>query len=114
MNSRRWLWFLILIPVIAGVIRLRFDVEVRDLLPPHLPAFQGLKLYQQHFANARELIITVKAADPDQAEAAARTIAEQLRRQTYLVSGAFWQPPWLEHPAQSAELLAYLWLNQSP
>src|SRR6185369_6101405 len=57
----RWLWLLLLVPVALGLTRLRFDVEVFDLLPPSLPAVEGLKLYQEHFANARELIITVQA-----------------------------------------------------
>src|SRR5438874_2359054 len=114
MKSRRWLWLLLLVPIILGFARLRFDVEVLDLLPSNLAAVEGLKLYQEHFANAHELIITVKAADPEEAAAAARAIAERLSRQTNLVSGALWQPPWLEHPGQAAELLAYLWLNQPP
>ncbi len=25
-----------------------------------------------------------------------------------------WEPPWIEHPDQTAELLAYLWFNQPP
>jgi predicted exporter len=113
-NWFRWWWLLLLVPIIAGLARLHFDVEVLDLLPANVPAVQGLKIYQQHFANARELIVTVKAPDADTAETAARSIAENLRRETNLVSEAIWQPPWLEHPEQTAELVAYLWLNQPP
>ena len=54
--SRQWLWLLLLPPVALGVWRLRFDVEVLNLLPSESPVVQGLKLYQQNFANARELI----------------------------------------------------------
>src|SRR6516164_5267332 len=90
----RWLWLLLLVPVIFGLARLRFNVEVFDLLPTELPAVEGLKLYEQHFANARELIITLKAPDADTTERVARTLAEKLRRQTNLVSSVTWQPPW--------------------
>src|SRR5713226_5951869 len=76
---RRWLWLILLVPIVVGLARLRFDVEVFDLLPSDLPVVQGLKLYQQYFANARELIITLRAAAPEQAEDAARTLAERLR-----------------------------------
>jgi predicted RND superfamily exporter protein len=110
----RWWWFLLLVPIIAGLARLHFDVEVLDLLPANVPAVQGLKIYQQHFADARELIVTVKAPNSEIAEAAAKSIAEKLREETNLVSDATWQPPWLEHPDQTAELIAYLWLNQPP
>src|SRR5438105_2883988 len=103
---RFWPLLLLLIPVGFGLARLRFDVEVLNLLPPELPAVQGLKIYQEHFANARELIITVKAASPTETEDAARGLAEELRKQSNLVGAVSWEPPWLEHPEQTAELLA--------
>src|SRR5437870_9359088 len=110
----RWLWLLLLAPVALGLTRLRMDVEVFDLLPANLEAVEGLKLYQQHFANARELIVTLQAPDAEQAASAARAVAESLRRQTNLVATVTWEPPWLEHPEQAAELIAYLWFNQPP
>jgi predicted exporter/lauroyl/myristoyl acyltransferase len=116
MNRRwfRWWWLALLVPVVAGLARLRFDAEVLDLLPANVSAVEGLKIYQRHFAAARELIVTVKATDREAAEQAARSVAENLRRATNLVAVATWQPPWLEHPEQTAELVAYLWLNQPP
>src|SRR5207247_2398467 len=48
------------------------------------------------------------------AEACARLIGGALSSRTRLTSSVTWQPPWLERPAQSAELVAFLWLNQSP
>ena len=108
------LWFILPILCILGFTRLHFDVEVLDLLPSSSRAVEGLKLYQQRFSNARELIITVRAEEAEQAEAAARGIAEELRHKTNLVSSVTWQPPWLENPGQAAELIGYLWLNQPP
>src|ERR1044071_5077277 len=110
----RWLWLLLLVPVTFGLVRLRFDAEVFDLLPADLKVVEGLKQYQEHFANARELLVTVKAPQAEQAEAAARTLATHLRQRPDLVATVTWQPPWLEHPEQAAELLAYLWFNQPP
>src|SRR2546427_4277467 len=111
---RQWPWLLALIPMAFGVARLRFDVEVLNLLPADAPAVQGLKIYQQNFANARELIITVRAPAAEAAENAARSLAEALRHKSEIISEVTWQPPWLEHPDQAAELIAYLWLNQRP
>src|SRR5262245_23971366 len=113
-RARRWLWLLALIPLLFGVLRLRFDVEVLNLLPSELPSVQRLKLYQENFSNARELIITLRGAEAESTEAAARTLAEMLRAATNLTTEVTWQPPWLEHPEQTAELIAYLWLNQPP
>jgi predicted RND superfamily exporter protein/lauroyl/myristoyl acyltransferase len=110
----RWLWLLLLIPVVLGLLRLRFDVEVFDLLPSDLSVVKGLRLYQEHFAKARELIITIKGKTPEQAENAARLLGNRLRERTDLTASVVWEPPWLEHPDQAAELIAYLWFNQPP
>ncbi|HEY1489721.1 MAG TPA: MMPL family transporter, partial [Verrucomicrobiae bacterium] len=108
------LWFILPLLCALGFTRLHFDVEVLDLLPSNNRAVEGLKIYQQRFSNARELIITVQANEAENAENAARGIAEELRKETNLVAGVTWQPPWLENPGQSAELIGYLWLNQPP
>src|SRR2546427_574380 len=104
-------WLLAVIPIALGIARLRFDVEVLNLLPADVPAVQGLKIYQQNFANARELIITLRAAEAEAAENAARSIADALRDQSEIIAEVTWQPPWLEHPDQAAALIASLWLN---
>jgi predicted RND superfamily exporter protein len=109
-----WWWLALLLPMAAGFARLHFDADVLSLLPERIPAVQGLKIYQQHFANSRELILTVRSTDAEAATAAAQSIAANLRRETNLVDEATWQPPWLEHPEQMAELVGYLWLNQPP
>ena len=89
-------------------------MDILNLLPPDEPTVQGLKLYQQHFANARELIITLRAPDADQAERLAGELADRLRQQTNLVAEVTWQAPWNEHPEQLGELLGWLWFNQPP
>jgi predicted exporter/lauroyl/myristoyl acyltransferase len=110
----RWWWLLVLVLIIAGLARLHFDVELLDLLPAEVPAVQGLKIYQQHFTDARELILTVHAPDRDSAEHAARAIAEHLQRANNLVANVAWRPPWRERPDQLGELLGWLWFNQPP
>lgn len=100
--------------IVAGLLRVRFDVNVLNLLPSDLPSVQGLKLYQEHFAKARELIVTLQHNDADNAESAARSLAERLRAQSNLVRGVVWQPPWMEQPRDAAALVGYLWLNGSP
>lgn len=112
---KRFLPLLFLLALVAaGLSRLRFDVEVLNLLPADLPVVQGLRLQQEHFSGAKELILTVEGNDAGVVEDAARSLAEHLRRDSKLVAGAVWQPPWMEQPAQAAELAAFLWLNQPP
>ena len=100
--------------IAIGCWRLRFDVDVLNLLPKDLPAAVGIKLYQTNFANARELIITVQSGDAENCERQARLLADVLSRATNLVTAVVWQPLWLERPADTAEFVAYSWLNQSP
>jgi predicted RND superfamily exporter protein/lauroyl/myristoyl acyltransferase len=111
---KRWWWVFLTVAVGLGLWRLRFDVDILNLLPPDEPTVQGLKLYQQYFANARELVITLRAPDAERAERLAAVLAARLRQQTNLVASVSWQPPWMEHPEQMAELLGCLWLNQPP
>ncbi len=112
---RRHAWWIgLLVLVAVGFSRLRFDADVLDLLPADQPTVRGLKLYQQHFANARELIISLRASDSERAERLARLVAARLRQETNLVAGVLWQPPWMEHPEQAAEIVACLWFNQPP
>ena len=111
---KRWWWALLLAAVGLGLARLRFDVDVLDLLPDDEPTVQGLKLYQKHFTNARELVIALRAPDADTAEKLSGELAARLRQKTNLVAQVTWQPPWMEHPEQLGELLAWLWFNQPP
>ena len=111
---KRWWWALLLVAVALGLARLRFDVDVLDLLPPDEPTVQGLKLYQQHFTNARELIVALRAPDSESAEKLAGQLAARLRQATNLVAEVTWQPPWMESPEQLGELLGWLWFNQPP
>src|SRR5690242_7499967 len=102
---RPWLWLLLLLPVALGVARLRFDVDVLNLLPTDLPVVRGLQLYQRHFTDSRELIVTIRAGTPESAEAAARSLAETFRAQSNLVTSVIWQPIWMERPVEAAELI---------
>jgi len=111
---KRWWWALLVVAVGLGLARLRFDVDILDLLPPDEPSVQGLKLYQKHFTNARELIVTLRAADADTAERLAGELALRLRQETNLISEVTWQAPWMEKPEQLGELLGWLWFNQPP
>lgn len=111
---RRFTWLLLAIPLVIGLARLQFDVEVLNLLPDDSPAVHGLRLYHENFSDARELVITIQHPDADLAQEHSEQLATHLRALPSLVKNVTWQPPWTEHPDQSGELIAYLWLNQPP
>lgn len=111
---KRWWWIFLLVAISLGFCRLRFDVDVLDLLPSDEPSVAGLKAYERHFTNARELIITLRGDNPDLTQKMVADLAAHLRRQTNLVEDVTWQAPWMEHPEQLGELLGWAWINQPP
>src|SRR5262245_14413314 len=114
MKRGHWLWLLALVPLAFGMARLRFDVEVLNLLPQNLPVVEGLKVYQRFFPSSQELIIALQHDQPETAEQQARALAQILREQANLVRSVTWQPPGTERPGEIAELIAFAWLNQPP
>jgi predicted exporter len=111
---RRWFLAVLFLAIVAGFFRLHFDLQILDLLPPRLKAVEGLKLYQENFSNNRELIVSLRMTDASTADAAVESLAAAFRAQSNLVESVRWRPVWLEDPALSAELLAYIWFNQTP
>ena len=112
-NPRLWL-LILLVPLIFGLSRLRFDTDVLNLLPDDLPTVQGLKLHQKYFSKNSEVIIAVLGKNSADSEVAARAIAENLQQSSNLVAEAVWQPPWMDRPQETAEFIAWLWLSQPP
>lgn len=110
----RWLWLLLLLPIGLGLARLRLDTEVLNLLPEDLPEVQGLKRWQEHFQGAGDLLVTLRTGDPDESARLAGSLATALRAEPGLANEVHWQAPWREHRGDSAELIAAMWLNQSP
>ena len=112
--SRVALFGILLLAAVIGVLRVHLDTQILDLLPPKLKVVEGLKLYQEHFSNNRELIVTLRAADPQLAEAAAQSLAQQIQSNSNLVQSVRWRPAWQEDPTLAAELLASILFNQPP
>jgi predicted exporter len=111
---KRWWWALLLVAIALGFCRLRFDVDVLDLLPSDVPSVEGLKLYEKHFTNARELVVTLRGENPDQVQRLTGELAAKLRKETNLIEEVTWQPPWMDDAQQLGELLGWLWFNQPP
>ncbi len=101
----------VLVILIAGLARLRFDTDVLTLLPADLPAVRALLLHQRYFASSGELFVTVRGEDPDAVEESCRSLADRIRDSRGLARWVIWMPPWEEHPDLAAELVAAAWLN---
>ena len=111
----RWLaGAALLVLIVLGLARISFNVDILKLLPGNLRQVQGLSLFLRHFAPRNELIITVEAPTPGAAETTADAIAARLNVMPGLVTRAVARPPWEKQPAQLAEFIAFLALNQPP
>jgi predicted exporter len=113
-SPRFWLWAAVFVVVLLGFARLRFDVDILNVLPDDLTSARGLKELQKRFTKANELIVAVEATTADDAEAAARGVAKALRSLTHEIASVTWQSPWRENAGEATELLAYLWFNHDP
>ena len=97
-----------------GLSRISFDVDILRMLPTNLRQVRSLSVFLKNFAESDELIITVEAPNADTAAKTADAIADRLGGMPQLVKRAVSRPPWEKQPAQLAELLAFLLLNQPP
>jgi len=107
-------WLPIVAVAVAAVFalpRLRLDVDVFNLLPTDSRMVEGLRLYQRSFGASRELIVTLHADGAEQAEEAARSLADSLSA-AGLTDRVIWRSPFREDPAALGELLAYVWMNR--
>ncbi len=95
----------------AGLLRLRLDVDVFNLLPADSRMVDGLRLYQRSFGSSRELVLTLRSSEAKRAEEAARSLAEELET-SGLASDVIWRSPFRADPSQLGEFLAYTWFNQ--
>jgi predicted exporter len=102
---------LLLLAAIAGLFRLKLDVEILNLLPKHNKVAEGIRLYQQYFLNSRELIVTVQSREASITDRSTKKLASELRAATNLVARVFDEPPWTSSPSAAADLLAFLWMN---
>ncbi len=106
--------FLLFAIAIAGLFRLKLDVEILNLLPKNNSVAEGLRLYQRYFLNSRELIVTVQSSDPAITETVTTNLAASLTAQSNLVAKVFSEPPWMSSPTAIADLISFLWLNAPP
>lgn len=114
MMGRRLVLAALVVLAVFGAFRLKLDVEVLNLLPTDNQVSRGLLIYQKRFLNSSELIVTVQAENAEESTRAVESIVRKLRAATNLVQTFFWQPPWNDSIAASAQFLAYLWLNGPP
>ncbi|MEM7383749.1 MAG: MMPL family transporter [Verrucomicrobiota bacterium] len=95
---------------VFGFSRIRFNVDVLDLLPAELPEVEGLRLLQDFYSREGELILTLQSKEGVIEDAVIEPLVERFENGG-LVSSVAWRDSMLEDPEGVAEWLAYLWWN---
>lgn len=99
--------------VAAALSRLHVSVDVFDLLPAESRMVEAMKLQQKSFASQRGLILSLRSPDPEITEEAAGDLADDLEA-AGLTSGAVYRNPFRDDADEVAEIVAYLWLQETP
>ncbi len=117
-RHRALLWVAIALVALASigvlVFRLKLDTEVLNLLPGKFPSVAGLKVYNNEFAQTRELTFALrcKPDDVDRLEEFASVFADRLREQpwaTRVLAGSPMESP--EGPRDLQRIAVPLLLN---
>lgn len=112
MRLRIIMWTGLAVLLLWGLLRLRPDAEVLNLLPADVPAVEGLRMHQRHFSGSRELWIAVTGEAAGVAAEWAERLGSRLRATPGLAASVQWREPWEEDVSGLMENLAWMWLQQ--
>ena len=98
----------------VGVARLSFNVDLMKLLPPGLPGVAGTVAFQKFHERPDELLVTLQAADGEDAGDYAAALAACLAAEPGLTGTVQAEPVWRTAPEGLTELTAHAWLNAAP
>ncbi|MGC4016391.1 MAG: MMPL family transporter [Luteolibacter sp.] len=96
----------------AGLVRLRLDTNVLNVLPKSLPAVDALKVSQKYFDNDQQVVLLLESQTDEIEEADAADLATLLREKL-APAKVLYKSQLEEDPSSSARALAALW-RQAP
>ena len=50
----------------AGLARLKFETDILEVLPKHLPSVDTLKISQKHFDNNQQVVLLLSSAEDEE------------------------------------------------
>lgn len=102
------LLLLLIIFSVMGLMRLKFETAILEVLPQNLPAISGLKDFQKHFSEDREVVVLLHSDDEEIAEEDAEALALFLRER-WSDSEVTYKSAFEENPELFAETVARIW-----
>lgn len=109
-NKLRSPLLLLLLVVISalGLVRLKFETDILEVLPRNLPAIQGLKDFKKHFSEDREVVVVLHSDVEEITEEDAEALAVYLRER-WPESEVVYKSAFEENPELFAETVARIW-----
>lgn len=102
--------------ILLGIVRVRMDVQILDLLPQSLPEVEGLQEFLIHFSKEDELLIALESSDANLLDEAVASLTRHLQSASpppgHCTSESLWGAS--TPPGELGELLAWLILNGTP
>jgi predicted RND superfamily exporter protein len=94
-----------------ALLRVQFSAVLYEMLPADLPEVRGMDWLNRHFGRDGQLVVTVKAGESFEAEAAVASLSARLGDHPELVAEVFRELTIEELVGEGGGLLAWLWLN---
>jgi predicted RND superfamily exporter protein len=114
---RRLLPILILLLVIGfsitGLMRLRFETDILEVLPGHLASVEALKVSQKYFDNDQHVVLLLQSETEEIDEQDVSDLAAHLRKKLSPAK-VLYQSELEENPSAFAKALAELWRYAPP
>ena len=99
---------LIVVFSITGLMRLKFETVILEVLPSSLPEIQGLKDFQKHFSENREVVVLLSSEEEEILEEDAQALAFYLR-DLWPDKEITYKSNFEENPELFAESVARIW-----
>ena len=99
---------LIVVFSITGLMRLKFETVILEVLPSSLPEIQGLKDFQKHFSENREVVVLLSSEEEEILEEDAQALAFYLR-DLWPDKEVTYKSDFEESPELFAESVARIW-----
>ena len=98
---------------VAGLLRLRFETDILEVLPKGLPAVEALKVSQEHFDNDQQAILLLESETEEIFAEDAKELALFLREKL-APAQVLHQSEFEENPQAFAAALAEIWRFAPP
>lgn len=98
---------------VAGLMRLRFETDILEVLPKNLPSVKTLRISQKHFENDQQVALLLQSKDEEIFEEDVKELVEGLREKL-APAKVLYKSELEENPESFGAALASIWRYAPP